>query len=530
MCPRAVAASLAAAAALLAALLAAPVPPGAAVAARGGAPTAAISVRASAAASAAKALTFYTVSNATLLPHRLEAPAEVEALWGHFEASYPLAFAALAVERVAGHSRLLTWAGTNASALPGLMVSHVDVVPVAGVTATTARDHSLSLPGWPAPPFAGAIRSAPGPDGVARDYIVGRGAVDAKGQAAAILEAVESLLASGFAPATTLHIAVGHDEEVRGTQGAAGMAVVLKRRGVRFAWCLDEGGVVVPAGLPPLVSRPIALVGVAEKGYATLALEVEAGAGHAALPPRAGASAAAVAAAAAAYADADRPYRVAPPTDAFLRGLAEAADRRWARLALLAAARAPPSAVRALLSTLPAPATIASLFGTSVALVGVAAGGADNVVPGRATVRANYRLAAPDTLADAVAHLERAGKRALTHAHAANVSVRVSLADAGWLPASTAADARHPAFAALAAALAETTPSPSGIAVVPYLLAGATDSRHYRDIAHTILRFTPFAVPLPDLAGVHGAGERLAVDSFVAGVRVYAAFLERALV
>ena len=43
------------------------------------------------------------------------------------------------------------------------------------------------------------------------------------------------------------------------------MARLLRSRGVRLEFVLDEGGIVVLDGVPPFVSAPVAIVGTAEK-------------------------------------------------------------------------------------------------------------------------------------------------------------------------------------------------------------------------------------------------------------------------
>ena len=59
-------------------------------------------------------------------------------------------------------------------------------------------------------------------------------------------EAVESLLAEGFAPERTVLLAFGHDEEVGGEQGAVAIAELLASRAdVRLESVLDEGGAIV---------------------------------------------------------------------------------------------------------------------------------------------------------------------------------------------------------------------------------------------------------------------------------------------
>ena len=99
-----------------------------------------------------------------------------------------------------------------------------------------------------------------------------------------LLEAVEMLLAEGFRPRRTVHLAFGHDEEVGGIRGAREIAALLRQRGVRLEMVLDEGGVIAD-GLLPGVSGPVALIGIAEKGFVSIELSTRSEGGHSSLPP-----------------------------------------------------------------------------------------------------------------------------------------------------------------------------------------------------------------------------------------------------
>src|SRR5688572_19417707 len=113
---------------------------------------------------------------------------------------FPRVHARLRRETVAGYSLLYTWPGADPRLPPLLLMGHMDVVPVEA--GTEAR--------WQQAPFGGVI---------AGGYVWGRGTLDDKVSVLGTLEAVEMLLAEGFAPRRTVLLAFGHDEEVGG-QGA----------------------------------------------------------------------------------------------------------------------------------------------------------------------------------------------------------------------------------------------------------------------------------------------------------------------
>src|SRR5439155_1241029 len=143
-------------------------------------------------------------------------------------------------------------------------LAHQDVVPVE--PGTEAR--------WTEPPFGGSIS-----DG----YVWGRGALDDKDNLLGILEAVETLVGQSFHPQRSVYLAFGADEEVGGT-GAKAIAALLASRNVHPAFIVDEGGAIMQ-GLVRAVPGPVALVGIAEKGYISVELTVHAPGGHSSMPP-----------------------------------------------------------------------------------------------------------------------------------------------------------------------------------------------------------------------------------------------------
>jgi len=146
-----------------------------------------------------------------------------------------------------------------------LLMAHMDVVPVEAATESS----------WHQPPFSGRV---------AEGFIWGRGAMDDKASVMGLLEAVEHLLESGFEPQRTVYLAFGHDEEIGGNSGAAKIAGLLQSRGLELEYVLDEG-LNIFNGIVPGISAPVALIGVAEKGYLTLQLTAESPGGHSSAPP-----------------------------------------------------------------------------------------------------------------------------------------------------------------------------------------------------------------------------------------------------
>src|SRR6266566_6416457 len=189
---------------------------------------------------------------------------EFDGLHRYLRDSFPRLHAALALEKVNGYGLLYRWAGSDSSLAPILLLAHQDVVPVE--PGTEGR--------WTEPPFAGRISAG---------FVWGRGALDDKGNLVAILDAVETLLQQGFQPRRTVYLAFGADEEVGGA-GARQIAALLGSRNVQPEFLMDEGGAIAQ-GVVPGARTPLALVGIAEKGYMSVELTVHVPGGHSSMPP-----------------------------------------------------------------------------------------------------------------------------------------------------------------------------------------------------------------------------------------------------
>ncbi len=210
---------------------------------------------AAAAGRLAAALRFRTISHAD---SSRDDVAAFRALREHLERSFPRVHATLEREVVGTGALLYTWRGSG-SEKPILLMAHMDVVPVEPGTEAS----------WTHPAFEGRI---------ADGFLWGRGAMDFKVGVLGLLEAAEILLGQGFAPARTIYLAFGDDEEGGGRGGAQKIAALLQSRGVRLESVLDEGSAIV-RGVPG-VAAPVALVGIAEKGYLSIEMRARADGGH----------------------------------------------------------------------------------------------------------------------------------------------------------------------------------------------------------------------------------------------------------
>lgn len=405
-----------------------------------------------------------------------------EALHRHLQASFPALHAKLKRQPFGRHALLYTWVGEDPHAPAIALLAHQDVVPIA---PGTEKD-------WQQPPFSGAVK-----DG----FVWGRGAWDDKGNVMAIMEAVEMLVKAGFQPRQTVYLAFGADEEVGGEDGAHLIAQWLAQQHVRLRFALDEG-LLITHGMVPGVRKPVALIGMAEKGYLTLKVTAQGQPGHTSMPPMR--SAIGLVGEAVARVEAH-------PMPAHLSGLP--------REMFEAVAPEVQGPSRWLLSNLwlteplvisqlqKSPSTNAMLRTTAVATV-FHAGERENVLPGEASALINFRLLPGDTSAQVQQHVQQTLQ---------GLDVKVS-AQPQVNEASPVSRTDTPAYSVLARTLRELQPD---IVVAPGLLVGGTDSRHFASIADAIFRFTPVHAGQADLARFHGTNERIGIDNHVQAIQFY---------
>lgn len=405
-----------------------------------------------------------------------------EALHQHLAASFPKTHATLGLQRFGQHALLYTWAGRDPKAQPIALLAHQDVVPVA---PGTDKD-------WQQPPFSGALK-----DG----FIWGRGAWDDKGNLMAIMEAVEMLLQSGFQPKQTIYLAFGADEEVGGEHGARLIADWFKQQHIRLRFAMDEG-LLITHGMVPGVRKPVALIGLAEKGYLTLSLTARAQPGHASMPPMRSAIGTVSEAVARVETHQMPPHLSGLPRDMFEAVAPEVeGPTRWLLSNLWLTAPLVASQLEK------APSTNAMLRTTTATTV-FKAGERENVLPGVATALINFRLL-PGDRSDAV---EQHVKQVLS---GMNVEV-------GRQPqvteASPVSSSDTPAYRLLARTLRELQPD---VVVAPGLLVGGTDSRHFAAVSDATFRFSPVHAAQADLARFHGTNERISVDNYAGMIQFY---------
>jgi carboxypeptidase PM20D1 len=332
--------------------------------------------------------------------------------------------------------------------------------------------------------------------------------MDDKAGALGILEAVEHLLAEGFAPARTVYLAFGHDEEIGGERGAKQIAALLASRGVALEFVVDEGLSILDGVIPGLTA-PVALVGIAEKGYLSLRLTARAVPGHSSIPP----PQTAIAIVSAAIHRLDTrplPARLHGPTRRMLEYLGP--EMSWSsRIALANLWLFDPLVRRQLAQS---PLTNAAIR-TTVAPTVFRAGVAENILPGQASAIINLRLLPGDSIAQVLEQVRE--------------TVDDSRIDLDILPVqgepSAVSDTESAAFRVLQQTIGQIAPN---AVVAPALLVAATDSRHYASLTPNILRFLPITLSRDDAKRYHGLDERISFEDYERCVRFYAQLIRNA--
>jgi carboxypeptidase PM20D1 len=435
----------------------------------------------------AQAVRFQTVSSqdSSKFPH-----SEFEGFQAFLARSFPRVQSSMRRERVNDYSLLYEWTGTDSTLKPVLVMAHQDVVPVDPVSASE----------WTQPPFGGVV---------ADGFVWGRGTLDDKGAVMALHEAAEALLTQGFRPKRTVYFAFGHDEEVGGREGSARIAERLTSKGVRLESVLDEGQVVTQ-GIVPGFDRPVALIGIAEKGYLSLEFIVEAEGGHSSMPP-AHTAVGILSAAIARLEGNPFPGSISEPVRRQFAFLGP--EQGWMRRVLFSNLWLFAPLVKAQMDKTP---STAAMLRTTIAPTMLEGSIKENVLPMRARGVINFRLQ-PGMSSD---ELIRRVEGIVDDSRVKIVATGTSRSEPSPV-SGTDTDAFGRLHRAVKATFADAI-------VAPSLVLGATDTRHFIAISDNLLRFLPARLAREDLKRYHGVNERVGIDNYGEFVRFYMRYLREA--
>lgn len=412
-------------------------------------------------------------------------PQAFQAFHQHLADSFPLIHQQTRLQKFADYSLVYHLKGQNSQLKPVLFMGHMDVVPVDPNTAYE----------WLQPPFSGNIV-----DGT----IWGRGTIDDKVTVLALMESLEIFLAKGITPQRDIYFSFGHDEEAGGN-GAKVIAKYFAEQNIEFEYILDEGGLVTQ-GIVAGTSDPIAVIGVAEKGFVNFDLTVKSKGGHSSQPP---AHTAAGILAAAIVKVESHPFEESLEFLGLMFDNIGYSMPLSQRLPLTNLWLLEPLVKSAILSS----PTSAASARTTTAVTMLQGSTKSNVLPTVAKATVNFRILPGDTVESIRAHLERV-------IDDPRVELSTSLAN----EASAVSPTDHLGFKLIESTIRRIDDS---ILVTPYLVVGATDSRHFQGLSDNIYRFMMVSLNQETLGQFHGLNEQISVENYLNAIQFYYAILEQ---
>ncbi|XP_051516780.1 N-fatty-acyl-amino acid synthase/hydrolase PM20D1.1-like [Myxocyprinus asiaticus] len=378
-------------------------------------------------------------------------------------------------EAISNYSHLFTVFGSDPSLEPYMLLAHIDVVPADEVD------------GWDAPPFSAKEING---------FVYGRGTIDNKQSLMGILQALEYLLERGYTPQRSFYIGLGHDEEVHGLHGAVNIVNLLKSRGVKLRYVLDEG-LTIMDGIVDGLNGPAALIGVSEKGQATVKLSVSGAPGHSSMPPKE--SSIGILASAVRNLEKNRmpnlfghgPERATFEQLAHKFGMPHrmVMANLWLFSSLLSGILEGQPDTNAFVRT----TTAVTMFNSGVKI---------NVMPAYAEAFVNFRIHSAQTVQEVLKLIEST---------ISDKRVKVELVS-GFNPLPISSYDEHTfGYQIIKKTVQDIFPE---VTVTPSICVGNTDSRHYTELSPDIYRFAPSWYKPGDSARFHGVNERIAIQNY----------------
>jgi carboxypeptidase PM20D1 len=388
------------------------------------------------------------------------------------ETNYPLIHKNLSRTIIDSFNYIYEWKGSDASILPMVLMAHYDVVPV----------EASAIKLWHAAPYGGEVKE---------NYIWGRGVLDDKSSMISILEATEAQLEKGFTPKQTILLCFGADEESSG-KGATAMVDYFKKLNRKFDLVVDEGG-EISTEQNKSVKRPIASIGVGEKGYVTLVLTAQKEGGHSSIPGEK----TAIDILSTAIAKVNQnpmPTKLTPPIEAYLKSISPYNENLLEKMYLSNMWLFKSFVINDMTKDPSSNALVRTTLVPTVFNSGVR----DNVIPTFATAYINSRILPGQSTKEVYDYVQKIVN---------DTNIKITYYKNYMTEPSPTTDVNSKYYKRVEKAVRSVV---KDVVVSPMLMVGATDSRNYRAISDGVVNFSP----LTDAKGYHGIDERMQIADF----------------
>ena len=375
-------------------------------------------------------------------------------------------------------SLLFKWNGKG-NHEPILFMSHHDVVEATGT--------------WEHEAFSGDIDE--------EGRVWGRGAVDTKASLFCMLTAVEELMADGFEPEGDVYIASSCTEEWSG-DGAPLTVEYLKSQGVKLAYLMDEGGMILeePVGG---VKGTYGMVGVLEKGYGDVKFIAKSIGGHASAPKkntplvRLGKFMADV--------EKKSPFvnKFSPTVKEMFKRMAP--NMAFGMKLIFANMWLFEGLLKKLLPVISSAG--GAMLHTTLAFTMAKGSDGLNVLPQEAYVTGNMRFIPHQDTDESVELISNIAKKY-------DIETEVIYKDY----ACPVVDYNNAPFQLVEKVASEVYP---GIGICPYVMTGGTDAKFYRELSDNCLRFAPLYIDNQQYSSIHALNENIYQGALPLGVDFY---------
>ncbi|MBQ8039460.1 MAG: M20/M25/M40 family metallo-hydrolase, partial [Lachnospiraceae bacterium] len=324
---------------------------------------------------------------------------------------------------------------------------------------------------------------------------------DTKASLFCIMTAVEELISSGYEPECDVYIASSCTEEWSG-EGAPKTVEYLKEQGIKFAYIMDEGGMVVeePVGG---VKGVYGMVGVLEKGYGDVKFIAKGQGGHASAPKkntplvRLGKFMTAV-------------EKKSPFTNKFNPTVREmfrrmAPNMTFGMKLIFANMWLFEGLLKKLLPSISSAG--GAMLHTTLAFTMAKGSEGLNVLPQEAYVTGNMRFIPHQDTDESIALISKIAQKY-------DIETEVIYKDY----ACPVVDFNNRPFHMIEEVAEKIYP---GVGICPYVMTGGTDAKFYRDLSENCLRFAPIYIDEQQYASIHGLNENIYQGALPLGVDFY---------